>query len=110
MRRTFLAVTLVLAGIFGLSAGAGCVIEGDDASTTCANLDDYLATCYPNCAADWSCEDYYDTYDIDTQIDLDDCSDCLYAHMDECADCAIPDRGISSCIDFLTSLLPTGCY
>ncbi len=110
MRRALKILLVAAFGVYGLAVGSGCV---DDATVTCTHLDNFIAECAdPTCGVTWDCEDMYDTYDYETQLDLDACADCLQANLDEgtCADCTAPDRGIGSCINFLSDLLGVACW
>ena len=113
MRRIGLILgAIVLLGGWTLS---GCVIDdgnSTDSQITCDNLDMFLADCGAGCGASWGCEDNYDSLDLDTQLDLDDCSDCLAdsAADGTCADCAVPSRGIDSCLDFMDTFLGVDCW
>ncbi len=87
---------------------SGCVAFSveDDATATCNGFDSFLATCYPSCAADWDCVYYYDGLDYNTQILLDECSDCLYANAGTCTDCI---AGSEYCMDLLSAYLGMSC-
>ncbi len=113
MKRTLSVFVFGLFLAAGLSMGA-CVVDDNstDAHITCDNLDSFLATCASNCGATWGCEDNYDSLDLDTQSDLDACSDCLAdnAAAGVCDDCAVPSLGIDSCLDFMDTFLGTNCW
>ena len=95
---------LVLAAAFALG---GCIIDdGDDGAATCKNFDYFLGKCAPECTVTWSCESNYYSLDIDTQLDLDECSDCLAGP--GCGDCST--RNVGSCWAFMEDFLDVDCW
>lgn len=103
---TLVAIATFAAGALGVT---GCVVEDDPAVVTCDAFDSYLLDCYPECQVTWDCEAGYDAQYVDTQIDLDDCSDCLdgLAASGVCGDCTY--AGGYSCQDLLYSTLGVDC-
>ena len=107
---------ITLSSLLALALGvlASCVIEdrrgAPDRAITCGHFADFQQYCTSNCSITWSCEASYDSLDVDTQITLDDCSDCLAANLAGgiCADCS--DAYVGSCRQFMEDLLGVSCW
>jgi hypothetical protein len=101
---------IVFVGAFLAAILGGCILAADDASTTCANFDEFLAECTAGCSPTWDCESQYDLLDPVDQIALDDCSNCLAANAFEgvCSDCSV--AGVGSCQLFMENLLGIDCW
>ena len=106
---------IALSSILVLTLGAlgSCVIVDDtapDRAITCGHFADFMQGCTANCSPTWDCEQQYDTLDINTQIALDNCSDCLADNLAGgiCADCVDDREG--SCQLFMEDLLGLDCW
>jgi hypothetical protein len=92
----------------------GCLVVEDpgapDREITCGHFADFLQSCTDNCSPTWDCEASYDSLDVETQIALDECSDCLVDNLAGgfCADCSNPEVG--SCQHFMEELLGVDCW
>jgi hypothetical protein len=108
---------VLLSTILALALGAsGCIIEDSsdpgpsDQEITCNHFADFTYNCTANCNVTWDCEASYSSLDLDSQLALDDCSDCLVANLNAgvCADCI--DTYVGSCQDFMEYLLGVDCW
>lgn len=109
--KRILAILAITTLSLGALVATGCVVDdgGDPAVATCNDFDSYLYDCYSSCSVTWDCETSYDMQDLDTQLDLDDCSICLADLADSgvCGDCS--DSYGDSCQGLLTSALGVDC-
>ena len=64
---------LVLVGALMGATLASCV--DDPGEVTCQNFDEFLYSCYYNCAASFECEESYSRYDDVIRALLDECSE-----------------------------------
>lgn len=112
------AFSLALAiGVLG-----ACVVETRDGypapepysasnrSITCAHFASFQQSCTSGCSSTWDCEASYSSLDENTQISLDDCSDCLASNLvgGSCNDCS--DYFEGSCRQFMEDLLGVNCW
>jgi hypothetical protein len=107
--------------VLAVGALASCVIDpgpppygtthtAPDRSITCGHFANFQVDCTANCSSNWDCEANYNSLDVNTQITLDDCSDCLAANVagGSCGDCSDPYVG--SCRQFMEDLLGVNCW
>jgi len=92
---------------------SSCIIEDrqpPDRTITCGHFAEFQHACTSTCTVSWSCESHYSSLDFETQIALDDCSDCLAANAagGVCADCS--DQYEGSCRAFIEDLLGVDCW
>jgi len=78
-----------------------------DRTITCNAFAKFQHDCTSTCSVGWSCEAHYDSLDVDDQITLDECADCLDASA-TCADCH--NSHVGSCRQFMEDLLGVNCW
>lgn len=117
--------TMVLSSTLALAIGAlGCNVDfgpstgpstgpshtAPDRAITCGHFASFQQDCTASCSSSWDCEGSYTSLSVDTQITLDDCSDCLAANTaaGSCADCS--DVYVGSCRLFMEDLLGVDCW
>jgi len=111
------AMVILFALALAVGALGACVVDhtgpsstAPDRTITCDHFAGFQYDCTANCSSTWDCEANYDALDVDTQITLDDCSDCLAANLagGSCGDCS--DAYVGSCRQFMEDLLGLDCW